>query len=429
MKNLFILTIIFLFTQCEPIPSQSIGQEKQMVYDNYNYEDLVGAVQIIPFKGQEASILENPIIGINDNQSLNLTFDLITENFEYLGVKIYHCNRNWQKSMLRDMEFIDDINTFRITDFDFSLNTNTPYINYRFEIPKPSISGNYIVSVFRRGNPKDILFNRKFMVVHNKSSIEQLVRVSTTVSKRDENQQIDFKVNYGNIQVNNPTQDITIVLLQNHRWQDARMNLTPSLIRPNDNYMEYRLLNLENNFPGWNEFRFFDIRTLNVTGRNVQNISTPTNGTTNVLLGVDSQRGIVYTQNLRDINGNFIIQNTDPGDVPLNADYANVTFILKSDEYNGRVYVGGRFNNWNLTDENVMKYNSSNGTYQTTIFLKQGYYDYHYVVDAIDTAPYELERSHFQTENDYEIFIYYRKPGNINDELIGYKKFNSRANN
>ncbi len=425
MKNLSILTILILFTRCEPVPTQSIAVEKKMVFDNYNYEDIIGAVQLFPIENGQMAFLENPVVEINDNQVLNLQFDLLTDKFEYLGVKIYHCNKDWTKSLLRDMEYLSEINNYRVTDYDFSLNTNPSYINYRFEVPKPTISGNYILSVFRRGNPNDILFNRKFLVVRNQSVIEQQVRISTTIAKRDENQQIDFTLNYGNIQVNSPTQDVSVVLLQNHRWQDARRNLRPSLIRPNENYMEFRLLTLENNFPGWNEFRFFDMRTLSVTGRNVNKISTAPNGRIRVQLGVDKRRDRVYTQNLRDVNGNFIIQNTDPGDVALNADYADVNFYLQSEEFNGKVYVIGRFNNWALGDENIMSYDNSNSMYRTSLFLKQGYYDYHYLVDAVDTAAYALERSHFQTENDYEILVYYRKPGNVNDELIGYKKFSA----
>ncbi len=428
MKNLSILTILFLFTRCEPIPTQSTSVEKKLVFNNHNYEDLVGTVQLVPSKNGELAFLENPVIELNDDQILSLQFDLITDKFEYLAARLYHCNKDWTKSILRDMEFLAEINSFRITEYDFSLNTNPSYINYRFEVPKPTLSGNYILSVHRRANPNDILFNRKFLVVKNQSVIEQQVRVSTTVSKRDENQQIDFSINYGNLQVNNPTQDLSVVLLQNHRWQDARQSLRPSLMRPNDNYMEYRLLTLDNNFPGWNEFRFFDMRTLNVTGRNVRNISSSPSGSVHVQLGLDQKREIVYTQNLRDVNGNFILQNSDPGDVPLNSNYAHVNFYMKSEALKGRVYVVGRFNNWELGDENVMTYDARSGTYQTSIFLKQGYYDYHYLVDAVDIEPFVLERSHFQTENDYEILVYYRRPGNVNDELIGYKKFNSQTN-
>ncbi len=425
MKNLAILTILILLSHCEPVPSQSTNTSKKLVLDNYNYEDVVGMVQLLPVENGRISELENPVIFLNDRNPLILRFDLLTDQFEYLAARIIHCNKDWKKSLLRDMEFLGDINNYRITDYDYSLNTSQPYINYRFNVPTPTLSGNYILAIHRRGNPSDVLFTRKFLVVNNTSQINQQVRISTTVSKRESNQQVDFDVNYGNIQVNNPTRDVSIVILQNHRWQDAITNLQPNLIRPNENYMEFRLLNLSTNFFGWNEFRFFDMRTLDVTGRNVANIESSISGV-QVTLPLDASRGkLPYTQNLRDINGNFILQTTDAGEVPLNADYASVRFRLKSPKRSGKVYVIGRFNNWALSAENLMTYDDRSGYYSKAIQLKQGYYDYLYLVDEPGVEPYILEGSHLLTENDYEILVYYRKPGNVNDELIGYKRFSS----
>lgn len=83
-----------------------------------------------------------------------------------------------------------------------------------------------------------------------------------------------------------------------------------------------------------------------------------------------------------------------------------------------------------MTDLNKMKYTNQNGLgrYQTTIPLKQGYYEYLYYVESNELPPHYFEGSHFQAENVYEILVYYRKPGNINDELVGYKRFRSIEN-
>ena len=424
MKNLFILIILFAFTRCEPIPTQSLTSSKKIIYDDHNYEELVGMTQLAPAKNGTSSFLENPIATLSREDDLVLRFDLLTDKFEYLAAKIYHCNKGWNKSILRDMEFLNEINTFRITDYEFSINTSQSYIHYQLMLPKPIISGNYIVAIHRRGDSDDVLLTRKFSIVNNITSIKQQVRVSTTVSERDINQQVEFSINYGDIQVNNPIQDISIVLLQNHRWQTAIRQLKPTLIRPNDGYMEFRSLDLQNNFLGRNEFRFFDMRTLGVTGRNVKRISL-LNGQRQVYLRLDSSKGKdIHTQNLRDINGNYILQNTNLSDAFLNLDYANVHFSLKSKRINGAIYVIGRYNNWKLGDENIMRYDETTRRYNTSILLKQGYYDYSYHVSANESS-YLLEGSHFQTENDYEILVYYRTPGNVNDELIGYKKFNS----
>lgn len=427
MKNLAIITITFLLVQCEPVVPQQSAPNKKLVFDNYDYEDIIGFTKIIPIEGGQIKELENQIVSLNDQDQLLLTFDLLTDQFENLSAKIYHCNKDWNKSVLRDMEFLSQINNYRITDFDYSVNTVIPYINYRFQIPKPYLSGNYIIAVFRRANPDDLLLTRKFMVVDNKANIDQTVRVSTTIDLREENHQIEFGVNFGNLQVNAPAQDISPIILQNHNWNTAIKNIPPTLIRANEGYIEYRHLDLTTNFPGWNEFRFADLRTLSVSGRNVGRI---TNTGSQILapLKLDGSRGgLSYTQNFQDINGNYVIQNSDPGESNLNADYAEVKFSLKSEPVDGDVYVIGRYNNWRLTDSNRMKYSNNNGLgrYETTIQLKQGYYEYLYLLKSDNMESYYFEGSHFQAENEYEILVYYRKPGNVNDELIGYKRFRS----
>ncbi|MEP1032853.1 type IX secretion system plug protein domain-containing protein [Ekhidna sp.] len=427
MKNLAIITIALLLVHCEPLVPQQSTASKQIVFDNHDYEDIIGYAKILPIEKGQIQELENPIVSLNDSDQLLLSFDLLTDQFENLSARIVHCNKDWKKSVLRDMEFLNQINNYRITNFNYSVNTVQPYINYSLSISKPKLSGNYILIVFRRANPNDILLSRKFMVVDNKVSIDHTVRVSTSVSRRDLNHQIEYSVNYTNLLVNTPTRDISTVLLQNHNWNTAVKNVPPTLIRANEGYLEFRHLDLTTNFPGWNEFRFADLRTLNVSGRNVGRI---TNTGTHIYapLKLDRSRGNdTYTQNFQDINGNFIIQNLDPGEDFLNADYAKVRFSLISDQINGEVYVWGQFNDWQLNDLNRMHFTNQNGVnrYETVIPLKQGYYEYLYFVQSEELPITYFEGSNFQAENQYEILVYYRKPGNVNDELVGYKRFRS----
>ncbi|MEO1253940.1 MAG: type IX secretion system plug protein domain-containing protein [Bacteroidota bacterium] len=401
---------------------------KKIVFDNHEYEDIIGFARIVPVERGITKELENPVMNLGGDDQLFLSFDLLTDKFENLGAKIYHCNKDWKKSMLRDMEFLSQINNYRISEFDYSVNTVKPYINYRIALPKPIISGNYVVSVFRRANPDDILFTRRFLVVENIASIDHTVRVSTTIDKREENHQIEYSVNYGsNLLVNMPTKDVQTVLLQNHNWNTAITNISPTLIRANDGFLEFRHLDLTTNFPGWNEFRFVDLRTLNVAGRNVARVTNTGVKIISPLLLDGSRNSIPYTLNFQDINGNYVIENNDPGEDLLNADYAQALFSLKSDRINGEIYVVGQFNNWGLDESNRMKFTTQNGIsrYETSIDLKQGYYEYLYFVESETLPAYFFEGSHFQAENEYEILVYYRRPGNINDELIGYKRFRS----
>jgi len=75
-----------------------------------------------------------------------------------------------------------------------------------------------------------------------------------------------------------------------------------------------------------------------------------------------------------------------------------------------------------------MEYNPKRLGYEATLYLKQGYYNYEYVYlkdgqNAGDET--YIEGMHFETENDYSIFVYHHAPGTNYDQLIGVKHLNS----
>jgi hypothetical protein len=94
----------------------------------------------------------------------------------------------------------------------------------------------------------------------------------------------------------------------------------------------------------------------------------------------------------------------------------------------GNVYVVGRFNNYQLDDAYKLQYDDATSRFHTNLFLKQGVYDYEYIwVDKVtkkaDDIP--LEGTHFETENDYQLLVYYRPPGARWEELAGFQQVNS----
>ncbi|MCR9084057.1 MAG: DUF5103 domain-containing protein, partial [Cyclobacteriaceae bacterium] len=55
------------------------------------------------------------------------------------------------------------------------------------------------------------------------------------------------------------------------------------------------------------------------------------------------------------------------------------------------------------------------------LLLKQGWYDYQYAYlrdQQFDSE--EFEGSFFETENEYEVFVYFRALGSRYDQLVGY---------
>jgi hypothetical protein len=80
-----------------------------------------------------------------------------------------------------------------------------------------------------------------------------------------------------------------------------------------------------------------------------------------------------------------------------------------------------------------MQFDVKQGVYQKTLLLKQGYYSYNYILRDRN-VPYDLddftetEGNHFETENSYTILVYYRAPGTLNDQLLGFASINSTQN-
>jgi hypothetical protein len=76
-----------------------------------------------------------------------------------------------------------------------------------------------------------------------------------------------------------------------------------------------------------------------------------------------------------------------------------------------------------------MEYNYDEGQYEAMLFVKQGYYNYHYAFleDGKTIADETVaEGNHFETRNEYSVLVYHRATGSRVDQLIGYQKFQYR---
>ena len=70
----------------------------------------------------------------------------------------------------------------------------------------------------------------------------------------------------------------------------------------------------------------------------------------------------------------------------------------------------------------MLEYDYENNIYSTSMFLKQGYYNYAYVFleDDYDAGDMTLiEGNHWDTNNEYIVLVYYREPGSYIDQMIG----------
>ena len=243
--------------------------------------------------------------------------------------------------------------------------------------------------------------------------------MSTGVTARFENQQIDFEIDYSHFPIPNPMLDVKVVVRQNNRWDNALRNFQPTMIREDVKQIVFRNFNFENNFKAGNEFRFFDLRSIHYSGQNVDKIVNNGNSY-DAYLFIDKSRGAEAYSLIKDLDGGYIIDNKETSDPILESDYLKVHFFLRQPEkLSNAIYVSGKLTNWNFDESNKMNYMASSGLYTCVLTLKQGIYDYCYYMPE-SPNPNALEGDHFETENQYDLLVYYRDPTLQTDVIIGY---------
>ncbi len=130
-----------------------------------------------------------------------------------------------------------------------------------------------------------------------------------------------------------------------------------------------------------------------------------------------------------DINGDFVVRTLQGDDVDREAEYTIVHFKVPYTAAIGlnNVYVVGRFNNYAISEENKMTYNDESGYFELAYPVKQGFYNYKYVVEKADgtLAPNLISGDFHFTENNYLVLVYYRNFGDMYDSLIGIGSANS----
>lgn len=426
MRSLLKFALSIVFVASVFLPGISLSSaingaqpSKKLLLADHAYESNIKTIQLYPAFGARENVLLPAVIPINQ-PNLQLEFDVLDSDVESYYARLVHCNQDWTKSDLSDLDFLPDFNEFPINQFEFSNATNIPYVHYWFPVPRVKLPGNYVLVVYRGSDRDDLILSRRFMVYDNRVSFTRNGNLIGPGQMADLNQQINFTVNYKNVDILNPLVDVSVTIRQNQRWDNLLKDLKPAFARENIKELEYRFFDPDKLFKGGNEFRFFDLRSINYPGRNISTVDKNADPLAAYVMVDKSRQHEAYSQ-YDDMNGNFIVENLDFNDLSA-AHYAMIHFTLASPEIDGEVYVQGAFNQWQLNEQNKMTYDSPTSAYQAEILLKQGWYDYQYVVQSKNLPPLYLEGSHFQTENVYEIFVYYRPFQPRADLLIGYVK-------
>jgi hypothetical protein len=363
----------------------------------------------------EKYIHPNVVLNLGSENSASLKFDDLGLNYPSYYFRIIHCQSNWKPSPLSEIEYLTDFNDIPLRNPESSLGTKVPYLHYTVPIPSLKVSGNYVAMVYNKRNKNDTVLCVRFSVA------EQLVKVQTSISfaktnaLRSSHQTIDFKLtippslNYAG------DEQLSIQIRQNHQSQNLLHHLPTGQFNLQENSLSFPFFAQENAFTGSNEFRLIDLRSSQqklsfvdqiITSEKINLINTQ----------VEQPQGLYPYIQRNDLNGSYVIESYENRENPLQADYVQCAFRLKNNDNLEEIYVVGGFNDYSLSSR--MLYNPTSGLFENKQILKQGIYNYQF--RSKNPPNSTLEGNYAQTENLYEVLIYYQKPGTRYDALVGY---------
>ena len=408
---------VFIF--CLLISYNGICQKLEV--QNTIYKQNVKTVRLYSDNRYSNSFSELPIIDLNQGNTLILDFDILNEDYEDYNIKIAHCNADWTISNLASLEYLSEYNEFNIQDYEYSFNTKVEYTNYRFKVPKLKRSGNYAIFAFKASEPKKPIFTKRFLAIKKLAEINAGLLQSNFVKYRNQKQRLKIRVEYPKLNILNPNKQLKVRIYQNHKLVSEGNNIQSTKTFLNSNTLIYDQFTGENEFWGGNEYRIFDVRSSNFGGQHIRDLKIDRRINTAFLYSDTPNNSRFYSKSMDDLNGKYKIENIDnPGEAG-SEDYFNVVFNLKKEFYsNQELYIVGAFSDWKLKPEFKLIYQEESKSYVCSTLLKQGVYNYKYVIKG--EKHNSIEGDHFETENLYEILLYYRAQNEIADEIIGYTK-------
>lgn len=423
----FLLSVLQTSSQLTTDTLQNTADSSIVIPEIFDSQlsDNIKSVRLQALNSQFAE----PIVSILPGSKLILTFDDFSEEFKQYRYEILHCNTHWEitNNFINDY-YLTSMNQL-IETYSFSSATKAAFTHYELILPKEGEkfirSGNFLIQV--KDNESDsIVFIKRFMVVDPKINVNGKVVRTDDVRYSAYKQQIQFEVfdpksyilDIGNIYVRimkNASQDIYCE------------DIKPSFVNNNRITFERSDACI---FDGGNEYRFFNMLEYKYLSNNVFKVDMSSGGIFDLFLEEDKSRSYLKYSLQSDFNGRIMYGSGSKVFPPEELDYARVYFAFKPEEslFGYEIYLYGELSQYRLNEDFKMIFNPERNRYELTKTLKQGLYNYQYFVKSIyQEGPDEslLEGSHFQTENEYCILVYYRNIREGYDQLLGIERLKS----
>lgn len=376
-----------------------------------------------------------PVLKLNSNEKLEVSFDDLTHEYQRYTYKIEHCDVEGNPTTeLFESDYVrttDD--QVVITNYEPSENTTVQYTHYAFSIPntnmRPLISGNYRLTVSTENEEDEevVVLQTYFAVVDTKVGIYPSATTNTEVDWNGTHQQIELKVDYSNLVVRDAQSEIKTLVMQNRRFDNMAKDVPFTAQNGNVLLWEHSRGLI---FDAGNEYRKMEILSTRYPGMHGESVRWFDPYYHYTLQTDYPRRNYLYDE---DRNGQSVVRYEGAGDADTQADYVMTHFVLDTPQLpeGKEVYVSGQWTSLGLAPQYKMHYNHADACYEANILMKCGYYNYLYLCadksnsQVGSTMP--IEGNYFQTENEYDILVYYRPTGSRYWQLVGcvtpkYKK-------
>ena len=360
-----------------------------------------------------------PYLLYASRQYIDIEWDEMSHDYKRYRYHIDHCDWDWNVTDgIFESDYLEGLNDQLVEDFEKSFNTTQIYTHYKLRVPSKEIrlrlSGNYRVLIYEEDEEDTPVLEARFCIYEREAGIIAQLSSNTDIDFNDRHQQMTLSIGYGSLAVIDPEQELKVIVMQNRRWDSRVEGLVPNIRKPNGIEFTH---NRNLIFPAGNEYHRFEILDVHRTATGVDRIDWFEPYYHATLFPAVIDHSYSYTE---DQNGVYVVRSSDNYDDWTTAEYVVVHFFLESPRLEGGdVYVSGWWAGQTFNPDCKMEYDEARECYHAAILLKQGYYSYEFIQK--DGLMQRTMGSFYETENEYEVLVYFRQQGARYDRLSGFR--------
>jgi len=247
-----------------------------------------------------------------------------------------------------------------------------------------------------KDNEGKYVFKKKFVFLKQTSLGSIEISKSRKINFQDLKQKLKVTINCNNCNFSNNSFVYKLIIYKNYDLHNYKVFSSPTY-KLSQNIIYDNII-----YDGGTEFFNFDNSNILNTSIEIKNVDLNKKYKTELRKDIIPS---IYTYE-PDINGKFIIKNNNKNP-QTESEYSNVIFSLKTEKpIIKNLYIVGNFNDYKKNESSQLTY--KNGLFQITLYLKQGFYNYKYIMKD-KNKNFELA-NFWQTENEYTALLYEKRP-------------------